>query len=161
MLIHIHIRFAVNQKDDNAAILAELKSALELVKNGPVFIIGSWQTGDFGHVYAAAVRHFSDNAVTPFSILVLQAEGFGVSGLLKDIEFSVRSVSERQNGAFTVLHTDAISKIRAIAAMTELMKTVKNAHEPQVQDSINQGHSYRWRRIQSRHHAIETCVQSR
>jgi len=130
MLTHIHIRFALNQKDDNAAILAELKSALKLVKNGPVFIIGSWQTGDFGHVYAAAVRHFSIDAVTPFSILVLQAEGFGVGGLLKDIEFSVRSVSERQNGTLTLLHTDAISKNRAIAAMTELMKTVENAREP-------------------------------
>jgi hypothetical protein len=131
MITHIHVRFAENQKDKNPAILAELTSALALVRNGPVFIIGSWQTGDFGHVYAAAVRHFRDDPETPppFSILVVQAEGFGVNFLLKDIEFSVRSVSERRNGTFTLLHTDAISKNRAIAAMTELMKA-ENAREP-------------------------------
>jgi hypothetical protein len=131
MFRRIHIRFAENQTQKNPEILGELKSALALATGGPVFIIGSWQSGDFGHVYAAAVRHFSLDASTPFSILVLQAEGFGVSTLLSDLEFAVRGICDRQNGRFSLFHTDAISKNRAIAAMTELMKA-DNAREPAI-----------------------------
>ncbi len=131
MFQDILIAFSEEQKKDNQKLLVELKLGLNRnpVPQGPVFIIGSWQTGDFGHVYAAAVRHFSSDAKTPFSILVLQAEGFSDKFILKDIEFAVGSVRTRCGGYFSLLHTTPISKNRAIAAMTELMKA-DNAREP-------------------------------
>jgi hypothetical protein len=123
------ILFAENRKEDNAVILASLKIAIQSHANGPVFIIGSWQTGDFPHVYAAAVRHYSVDSMTPFAILVVQAADFGTSTLLADIRFAIEPICNQMNASFTLMHTNAISKNRAIAAMTELMK-LDNAREP-------------------------------
>jgi len=123
------ILFAENRKEDNAAILENLKVAMASHADGPVFVIGSWQTGDFPHVYAAAVRHYSVDPTTPFAILVLQAVGFGTSTLLADIRFAIEPICDRLNANFTLMHTNVISKNRAIAAMTELMK-LDNAREP-------------------------------
>lgn len=123
------IRFAVDQKDDNAAIATELLFSVRSAAPGPVFIIGSWQTGDFCHVYAAIVRHFSQTPRQPCAILVLTAEGFSAKFLLSDIEFAVKPVCSSVGGSFTLYHTDALSKNRLIAAMPVLMKE-PNAREP-------------------------------
>lgn len=125
----VQVRFAVNQKNSNEAIAAELGVTVRSGAAGPVFIIGSWQSGDFSHIYAAAVRHFSLSPQIPFGMLVIQAEGFGTAFLISDIRFAFERLCEQMGVSFTLYHTDAISKNRAIAVMPELMKA-DNAREP-------------------------------
>jgi hypothetical protein len=57
------------------------------------------------------------------------AEGFSAKFLLADIEFAIRPVCSSVGGAFTLYHTDALSKNRLIAAMSVLMKE-PNSREP-------------------------------
>lgn len=124
------IRFAVNQSNDNNEIAKELQTTLRREAPAPVFVIGSWQTGDFCHIYAAIVRHFSETPHLPCSILVLCAEGFSARFLLADIEFAIKPLCDSVGGHFTLYHTDVLSKNRLIEAMGRLMRTERNAKEP-------------------------------
>lgn len=129
MFTTVLIRYPVNHRDSNDEILKQLEIAIRR-ESGPVFIIGSWQTGDFCHVYAALVRHFSQTPSVPCAIMVLTAEGFPSTFLLADIKFAVGSVCEAVGGNFTVYSTDPLSKNRLIDSMGKLMKAEKNAREP-------------------------------
>ena len=132
MFTKIKVLSADQLQQKSAANLAALKAIITTapVANGPVFVIGSWQSGDFCHIYAAAVRHYSLSPQIPFSILVLQAAGFGDAALLKDTEFAVASVANVWNSDFTLLHTDAMSKDRAVDLLGKLLDGDRTKHEP-------------------------------
>lgn len=114
---------------DNDAITSKFNTVLNEHSQGPVFIIGSWQTGDFCHIYAAAVHHFTIDSNTPFAMLLVVADGFGAESLRADIRFAMESLFGH-SGNFTLFVTDTISKSRAIAAIGKAMETGDNAREP-------------------------------
>lgn len=126
----VHVRFAENQKNNNEALVTELGSTLRSGAGGPVFIIGSWQSGDFSHIYAAAVRHFSLSPQIPFGMLVIQGEGSGTALLINDIRFAFELLCKQMGVNFTLYHTDAISQKRAAASVIPALMRADNAREP-------------------------------
>ena len=132
MFTKIKVLSAEQLRQKSTANLLTLKAAISegLVANGPVFVIGSWQSGDFCHIYAAAVRHYSVCPQIPFSMLVLQAAGFDDAFLIKDTEFAVGEVAKVWNCDFTLLHTDAMTKERAVDLLGKLLNGDRTKNEP-------------------------------
>ena len=85
MFQDILIAFSEEQKKDNQKLLVELKLGLNWnpVPQGPVFIIGAGRLA----ISATSTLLLSvispSDAKTPFSILVLQAEGFSDKFILE------------------------------------------------------------------------------
>ncbi len=97
-----------------------IKTALEGHKTAKTFMIGSWQTGDFGHIYAASFCHYSSHPSIPFGLLVLRVDGAPTEELISDIKFAIGSIAEKIGGTFYLFTTDSMEKDTAIAVMSGL-----------------------------------------
>jgi hypothetical protein len=85
------------------------------------FLIGSWQSGDFPHLYAAVATELtSAPPKLPCAILVLQAEGFGVGMLKNDWDAALGPVARAYGGDVNVFYTSARSKNRMVDVMGRL-----------------------------------------
>lgn len=124
----IPITFTPDERKDRAVICDSFKDCLAEHRDGPVFVIGSWQTGDFCHIYAAAIHHFSVYPLRPFAILLVVAEEFGAAGLFNDIHFAIEPVLQVGN-RFTLYHTDPLAKNWAMVGMSAVAN-LENARTP-------------------------------
>jgi len=87
------------------------------------FLIGSWQSGDFPHLYAAVATELTSlPPKLPCAILVLQAEGFGVGMLRADWDAALGSVANTYGGDVCVYVTAPRSKNRMVDVMGQLSK---------------------------------------
>lgn len=98
-----------------------------LPKNSLLFMIGTWQTGDFGHIYAAIVSNLLSEHKKACAIIILQSGG-GIQGILRDIEFALGSVCDRHHGNLVVFYTSNLKRDDGIKVISCVGKEVDPLH---------------------------------
>jgi hypothetical protein len=128
---HMYVKsdVKIHEPKSSTAITKDFRGICEEHSKGPVFIIGSWQTGDFCHIYAAAFRHFTIDPDTPFAVLLVVAQGSRTDGLVSDIEFAIPPLCTKR-GRFTLYLSGEVPRDKAVVAITNTMKEEDNAREP-------------------------------
>ncbi len=114
----------VGKSDEkSSSIQKDVFEAIQGYDKANIFVIGSWQTGDFGPIYAAAFCHYSDEPTKPFGLVVLRSDGSQMQGLINDIKFAIARIAEKIGGTFILFTTDSMEKDTAISVMAGLMKS--------------------------------------
>lgn len=131
MLVEVEVPVSAAQQKHTETLKQALEDAVkgraELSRNPLLFAIGSWQTGDFGHVYAAIVSNMM--SVTPRAVgLIILRSGGGMTGLLNDIRFALKDLCERRKVKVVVMYTADLKKENAI----KILSKAGNPKEPLV-----------------------------
>lgn len=96
---------------------AAVKGNAALSGTPHLFMIGSWQTGDFGHIYAAIVSTMLSDNPRACAIIILNATG-DITGILNDIKFALADLCERNQRAVVVMHTSIVTRDNGIKVLS-------------------------------------------
>lgn len=115
-------------------VLDTAVKAQKSLYNPLLFMIGSWQTGDFGHVYAAIVSNILSDSPRPVGLIILRSGG-EPTGVLNDINFALAALCERRDVAVVAMVTSDVKKENAI-------KMLSKAGNPQAPLKLNNANVY-------------------
>ncbi len=113
-------------KQSKNKIISKSTPVIEKISNvitskNNLFIIGSWQSGDFIHVYAGIIAKLKEGTINPINLLVIVVESDDTKKIKKEIEVTLKEVCHNEKkAAISIFITDPMTKECGITVLRKI-----------------------------------------